>query len=116
MAAPDVTMAREDYPGATGQNTHSQTTDTPSGSSRSCDGEGGQTRWEDLPLSPKHVAILVASGITPKQAGLRGYETILDGQRLGDEFGFPEHVVHGAVQAQILSASGDVRRSRADGQ
>jgi len=55
-------------------------------------GASEQTGWEDLPLAPQHVAMLVASGITPKQAGLRGYETVLDGQRLGDEFGFPEHV------------------------
>jgi Domain of unknown function (DUF3854) len=32
--------------------------------------------WEGLPLSPEHVAMLVASGITPQQARLRGYKTI----------------------------------------
>jgi hypothetical protein len=49
--------------------------------------------------------------------GLRGYETILNGQRLGDEFGFPDHVVQATLQAQTLSATRDrdVCVSRADG-
>ena len=39
-------------------------------------GAGEQTDWKDLPLDAEHVAMLVASGITPEQARLRGYQTI----------------------------------------
>ncbi len=53
--------------------TESDLKDTGSGH----DSAGEQTGWEDLPLSPEHVAMLVASGITPQQAGLRGYETVI---------------------------------------
>ncbi len=68
--------------------TESDLKDTGSGH----DSAGEQTGWEDLPLSPQHKAVLVASGITPEQARLRGYETILDGQRLHDQFWFEERV------------------------
>ncbi len=107
MTTADVMMPREGDPGATNQNTHGQTTDVPSGVSGAYDGEGSETRWKDLSLAPQHVAMLDASGITSDQVRLQGCETILGGQRLGNEFGFPEQVVQGALQAQTLSATGD---------
>jgi len=60
-------------------------------------GAGEQTDWKDLPLDAEHVAMLVASGITPEQARLRGYQTIsiLDRRRLHD-FGFSQRVVNRA--------------------
>ncbi len=33
-------------------------------------------------ISPDHLAVLTASGITPEHAAKRGYETITDSQRL----------------------------------
>jgi Domain of unknown function (DUF3854) len=74
--------------------------------------EGGETCWEDLPLDQEHVAMLVASGITPERARLRGYETIsaLDRQRLRDVFGFSERVANRVPGLLIprLDADGQV--------
>ena len=55
--------------------------------------EGGETRWENLPLDPQHVDKLKSSGISPLTAGLRGYETVHDPRRL-DALGFAKEVCH----------------------
>jgi hypothetical protein len=72
---------------------------------------GEQTGWKDLPLDPEHVAMLLASGITPEQARLRGYQTIsvLDRRRLYD-FGFSQRVANRAPGLLIprLDADGHV--------
>jgi hypothetical protein len=49
-------------------------------------GVGEPTGWKDLPLDTEHVAMLLASGITPEQARLRGYQpiSVLDRRRLHD--------------------------------
>ena len=112
--------ASDDRPGggaeAINHNAHShrQEADTPEGTS--ADDEGAPTRWEDLPLSPEHVALLVASGIAPEQAGERGYETITthDGKRLRDEFGFSERVAKRAPG--LLIPRRDVFGNRIDDQ
>jgi Domain of unknown function (DUF3854) len=56
----------------------------------------GQTGWEDLPLNPEHVEMLIASGITPERATQRGYESmsVLDNVRLEAEFGFSKRAAN----------------------
>ena len=41
-------------------------------------------RHADAVISPDHLAMLAASGITPEHAALRGYETITDKRRLAE--------------------------------
>jgi Domain of unknown function (DUF3854) len=74
-------------------------------------GAGEQTDWKDLPLDAEHVAMLVASGITPEQARLRGYETIsvLDRRHLRDDFGFSERVANRAPGLLIPRLDADGR-------
>ena len=59
-------------------------TGSPNSTGSSEVGEGGETRWENLPLDPQHVDKLKSSGISPLTAGLRGYETVYDPRRLAD--------------------------------
>ncbi|MGO9652836.1 hypothetical protein, partial [Mycobacterium sp.] len=67
--ASEMTAPRENDPGdATTHTSHGDSThNIESGQAR----EGGETRWENLPLDPQHVDKLKSSGISPLTAGLR---------------------------------------------
>lgn len=73
-------------------------------------GEGGETRWEDLPLDPQHVDKLKSSGISPLMAELRGYETVHDPRRL-DALGFAKEVCHPDHAPGLLIPQLDARGS-----
>lgn len=59
-------------------------------------GAEGLPDWDDLPLNPDHVEMLVASGISPERARRRGYESMAawEAARMEEEFGFSKRAAN----------------------